>query len=1109
MAACPACGAAVAAGDRFCASCGTALRQGGAREERKVVTVLFCDLVGFTSGAERLDPEDVRATLGPYATRLRDVLESFGGTVEKFVGDAVMALFGAPAAREDDPERAVRAALAIREAVADLNESGLPIELRIRIGVNTGEALVTLGARPAAGQGMAAGDVVNTAARLEQAAAVNGILVGETTYRATRHAIAYAAAEPVTAKGKASPVAAWEAMATLAAGADVVEVTRAPLIGRDDELEILRGAFARTRHESAPQLVTLVGVPGIGKSRLVAELAAIVDADPEPVFWRQGRSLPYGDGVTFWALGEMAKTQAGILHTDGAAAAAAKLSEAVTALLPDETEARWVEAQLRPLVGLEADRSGGGRDLEFAAWRRFFESMAELRPLVLVFEDLHWADETLLDFVDELVDRIAGVPLLVVATARPELFERRPSWGGGKRNATTVALAPLEDTETAELLGALLDETTLPVESRAELLVLVGGVPLCAEEYVRMLGDRGFLRGGRLAGELPLPETVQGIIAARLDALDPAEKAVVHAAAVIGRSFWLGALAAVVGVEVPELEERLVALERKEFLRRERRSAVASERQFSFWHVLVRDVAYAQIPRGDRAEKHRLAAEWIESLAPERTDDRAEMLVHHYRAALEFARVARQPTEELARRARRALREAGDRASTLYAFAAAVRFYADALELSPEPDAELQLRYGHALMRTGENGARIVAAARDALLADGEGALAAEAEVVIAEAAWREGRHEIAVEGFRRASELVEEVAESPTKAYVLSRVTAFLMADEQQEQAIEVGGRTIAMAESLGLDELKSYTLASVGVARTSIGDRRGLDDLVQSLELADRNGVPDYVVRCHFNLGSTYANIGDLESAFDHYARGGDIAARLGDPVLNRWFAAEALFEHWWRGAWDEALAASLALREELGEDAAWITLDAGIVCAAILSARGDPETAAREIERATAFARAAESPQALIPALASAARFALDVGDVASAREQLGELHERWRETSFMPGFWSAAAAVVAVGVGEEAAFVDAARSARAGTRWLEAATAYVDGRYQEAADVYRLIGSRPDEAFARLRAASALRASGRDPEAAAELESALAFFRETGARRYLAEAEPLHH
>jgi class 3 adenylate cyclase/tetratricopeptide (TPR) repeat protein len=1108
---CGTCGAVVPADARFCPSCGAAVDTEEMREERKVVTVLFCDLVGSTSGAEHLDPEDVRATLAPYSARLRTEIERFGGTVEKFVGDAVMALFGAPRSHEDDPERAVRAALAIRDAVAELNLSGLPMELRVRIGINTGEVLVALGARPGLGEGMAAGDVVNTAARLEQAARSDSILVGEAAYRATRDAIEYAEVAPVTAKGKEQPVRAWEARATRAPAApDLVDPSRSPLIGRDDELDVLRGAFDRVRRDRTPQLVTLVGVPGIGKSRLVAELAAAVAQGPEAVVWRQGRSLPYGDGVTFWALAEMTKAQAGILHSDGAAAAAAKLHDAVAALVADESEARWIERQLRPLVGLDLGREGARRDVEFGAWRRLFESMAERHPLVLVFEDLHWADDALLDFVDELVDRSVDVPLLVVGTTRPELFERRPGWGGGKRNALTITLTPLDDAEAARLLSVLLDRAVLPAHSQAELLLLVGGVPLCAEEYVRMLDDRGLIRHGRLTGELPLPETVQGIIAARLDALAAPEKSVVQAASVLGRSFWLGGLAMVTGVGEAELEERLLALERKEFVRRERRSTVANERQYTFRHVLLRDVAYAQIPRRDRVRLHVRAAEWIDSLAPERAEERAEMLAYHYLAALEFARAVRAPTDDLEVRARRALREAGDRAAALQAFAAAARFYGDALELWPADDPEterVRLLYGQALVRSDGRGAEIVATARDGLLARGDTAAAAEAEAVLVDLAWREGRHEDAVAAFTRAAALLDDLPSSDTKAYVSSRLATFLMADGSYEEAVGVGERTRIMADELGRDDLKASALISIGVARVNLGDARGLDDLNESLALALRQGAPEPVVRGHFNVASTLANLGDLEHAFDHYGRGAKVAARLGDPAFRHWFAAEGLYECWWRGAWDKALSATNALRHDLDDETgSWIQLDAGIVCGAILCARGELDAARSETEAALEFGRSAASAQALLPALGASARYAVEVGERQRALVLLEELLALWHESQLLPGFWVADAAVVAVDLGLADGFIERAVDARAPTRWLQAAEAYVEGRPEAAADLYERIGSRPDEAHARLRAAG-LRMADRPEDADRELRRALAFYRETGARRILARAEPL--
>src|SRR5947209_8332832 len=483
------------------------------RKERKIVTVLFADLVGFTARAEQLDPEDVEAILRTVHERLRSEPGRFSGTVVKFIGDAVMALFGAPVAHEDDPERAVRAALAIRDWARE-EES-----VQVRIAVNTGEALINLGARPESGEGMAAGDVVNTTARLQSAAPVNGVLVGETTYRATNQVIDYRGAEPVEAKGKTDRLAVWEAVEARARVGTEVVSTRTALVGRARELDQLVDGLARARQESSTQLVTIVGVPGIGKSRLVYELWQLADAGAEIIFWRHGRSLPYGDGVTFAALAEMVKAQVGILETDSADDATAKLRDSIAALV-GEAERAWIEAKLRPLVGLGAESELGGdrRSESFAAWRRFFEALAEQRPLVLVFEDLHWADDDLLDFVDELPDWVDGAPLLVLCTARPELLDRRSGWGGGKRNALMISLSPLGDEETARLIADLLDRAVLPAETQTALLARAGGNPLYAEQFVRMISER-------TDGEAELPETVQGIIAARLDSLSSEEKA--------------------------------------------------------------------------------------------------------------------------------------------------------------------------------------------------------------------------------------------------------------------------------------------------------------------------------------------------------------------------------------------------------------------------------------------------------------------------------------------------------------------------------------------------------------------------------------------------------
>ena len=574
MAVCTACGQENPEGFKFCGACGVALEQrGAAREERKVVTVLFADLVGFTSRAEKLDPEDVRALLAPYHTRLRDELERFGGTVEKFIGDAVMALFGAPVAHEDDPERAVRAALAIRDWVREEEA-----ELQLRIAVNTGEALIALGARPDAGEGMASGDVVNTTARLQSAAPVNGILAGEMTYRATRHAIEYGEAAPVDAKGKAEPVPVWEALQARAAqGVDLLRNVQTQLVGRARELDALRDALARARAERTAQLVTLVGVPGIGKSRLVYELFRMVDADAELISWRQGRSLPYGESVGFWPIAEMVKAEAGIMESDPPAEVSDKVRRIAEGVAHANID--WLAEHLLRVVGVGGDMpvSPDRRSEAFAAWREFFEELAEQGPLVLVFEDLHWADEGTLDFVEHLVDWATSVPLLIVGTARPELLERRTTWGGGTANALTLSLNPLSNDETARLIAALAERPLLDAVTQQSLLENAQGNPLYAEQFVRMVVERG-----EEAAEFDLPESVQGIIAARLDGLDSADKLVLQDAAVIGKVFWAGAVAALGDLPPAEVEERLHGLERKEFVQRARRSTVSGEVEYAF-----------------------------------------------------------------------------------------------------------------------------------------------------------------------------------------------------------------------------------------------------------------------------------------------------------------------------------------------------------------------------------------------------------------------------------------------------------------------------------------------------------------------------------------------
>src|SRR6266508_2271369 len=908
---CPSCGYENAEGAKFCSECGAPLApREAAREERKVVTVLFADLVGFTARAEALDPEEVRALQTPYWERIRSELERFGGTVEKFIGDAVMALFGAPTAHEDDPERAVRAALAIRDWA---REEG---ELEVRIGITTGEALVSLGARPEAGEGMASGDVVNTASRLQDAAPENGILVDATTQRATQQTIEFGEAEPVEAKGKSEPVAVFEPIeARSRYGVDVAEDVQTPLVGREKELDLLVDTLARVRSEREPQLLTLVGVPGIGKSRLVWELFQAVERDPDLIFWRQGRSLPYGEGVTYWALSEMAKAQAGILETDSAEIAAEKLAHAVGTVVAEPADAEWIARHLQPLVGLAGDEelAADHRSEAFAAWRRFFEALAERSPLVLVFEDLQWADDGLLDFVDYLVEWSSGVPLLVVATARPELLERRPAWGGGKPNSTTLSLAPLSRDETALLLAALLEQAVLPVELQTELLARAEGNALYAEEYVRMLQDRGHLHreDGRWrfeqAENFPLPESVQGLVAARLDALPAEEKALVQDAAVMGKVFWVGAVASVGAQSRAAIEERLHALSRKEFVRRERRTSVAGEEQLTFLHVLVRDVAYGQIPRGRRAAKHRAAAEWIASLSADRSEDRAEMLAHHYLSAIELAQASGQDASEFAEPARLALRDAGDRALALNAYAAAARLYAFALDLWPDEAVDkpsLLLRLGKARYFGEASGEDILTQARDGLLAAGDREAAAEAEVLLGIYFGNQGQRDLEDEHVERAGKLVEGLPSTSSKAYTLSQLASSLMMSGNTEESIRVGREALEIAEQLGLHERQAHALNSIGISLVAAGDLGGVAMIEQGLALAVEHNLPE-AGRAYGNLAEAVANYqGDVRRAAELRAEGLRVAERFGLAHMVSFLRGERIVACYWLGDWDEGV-------------------------------------------------------------------------------------------------------------------------------------------------------------------------------------------------------------
>ena len=643
-------------------------------EERRVVTTLFCDLVGFTSLSERNDPELIDAFLRRYYAVARTAVEAYGGTVEKFIGDAVVAVFGVPALHEDDPERAVRAGLRLVDEIDALpGIAGKAVE--VRVGVNTGEALVRLDVDPGSGEGFLTGDAVNVAARLQSAAPAMAVAVGEATHAATEKVFSFDACHAVTVKGKSQPLRAWIATAPLARTGSELRTFSSAFVGREEEVTALLELVDAASGERSPRFALIVGEAGIGKSRLLTELARRLDDRPELATWRQGRCLPFGSNVTFWALAEIVRDSAGVLESDGVARSEARL-EATLPVGPDRERLR---ARLRPLLGLEAEEAS--REENFSAWREFLECLAGSEPAVLVVEDLHWADEAMLAFMDYLAQSTAQVPLVVVATARPEVLELTGVGAGYVAIATSVPLGPLSGEETAELARARLGAKSLPTDLQALILERSGGNPLFAEELVRLLEDRGLLEssGGRVGlkpgVDVPMPDSIGSLIAARLDLLSAERKALLADAAVVGRTFWAGAVSAVGPHESAEVFEGLHELVAKELVSPVRGSSIEGEAEFLFVHALVCDVAYAQLTRADRAAKHAALARWLEDRTRGRTEDMAEVLAFHYGTALELASSCHLELEdELIEPTSRYLALAGGRAAPLDATAAAVHF---------------------------------------------------------------------------------------------------------------------------------------------------------------------------------------------------------------------------------------------------------------------------------------------------------------------------------------------------------------------------------------------------------------------------------------------------
>ncbi|HEX8646488.1 MAG TPA: adenylate/guanylate cyclase domain-containing protein [Thermoleophilaceae bacterium] len=1003
--ACPVCGTVNPAEAKFCMNCGSQLAAPAAGapappgppapapasglglppgaaarpepppEERRQVTVLFADLSGYTAVSERMDPEAVKALVDRALKRLADEVRRYGGTVDKYIGDNVMALFGAPVAHEDDAERAVRAALGMQDAMGEVN-AGLPdgVTFALRVGLNTGEVL----AGAVGDDYTVVGDTVNVASRLQSAAVPGTVVVGERTFRATSAAIRYERLEPLELKGKSEPVPAWRALGTAAEQAvgRAESGTEAPLVGRDYEIGMLVSLYDRVVAERRPALVTLIGEAGVGKSRLLREFERrVCDRDDAPAL-RTGRSLPYGSGVVYWALSEVVRAECGILETDSAETAWRKLVDAVTEDEPAEAAERRAAVIARSLgldvpgevaATLDSDDPERMRDELFSALRSKIERSAQQRPLVLAFEDIHWADEGMLDAIEHLAQWVRA-PLMLVCLTRGELLERRPTWGGGRRNATQLFLEPLTVEDTRELVTALLGSAN---GSGAEVIPAVaersGGNPLFAEEMVRRIAEEG-------AGAADLPDSVQSVLAARLDALEPFERRLVQQAAVVGRTFWASSLATLAAEEGQDLERALLALQEKDILAPGSERSLEGEREFAFKHVLIRDVAYGMLPRGVRSRKHFEVGRFLEERAGDRTDEVVSLLAEHYGRAAELGREAGLDGDALGpirERALRFLEEAGDAAALLYSNQESAAHYRRARVLADGGDPGLGARIGEKL---GDVSLRV-------------------------------GRVDEAIEvwdlclEYHRGEEDLERVADLHRK------IGAAQSHKGERRSAIEHYQKGINLLKDgpPRLELVRLYEEAAWLYLHT--GDNMlAIYASEKALRLAERLGETRAASRAHGIFGRVFGRIGDNEKARTNLERSVELArgSDHGETIL----ALLALGRHLEVSEADaagaqEAYGEALALAEQVGDLPNQVELHASL--AQLAAYRGDWDQLASSTD---ASARLAEREglvgKLCLPyALRGLQRWR--EGDLAAAAEQYRRAHELaeqvgWSELAF---------------------------------------------------------------------------------------------------------------
>jgi class 3 adenylate cyclase/tetratricopeptide (TPR) repeat protein len=1124
---CPACGAGHRPGAKFCGECGAPL--GGAEQprsdsadsgspvgERRLVSVLFADLVGFTGASEGEDPEDVRELLGRYFETAREIVERYGGVVEKFIGDAVMAVWGTPIAYEDDAERAVRAALDLVDGVRAL---GAGIEARV--GVLTGEAAVTLGAQ---GQGMVAGDLVNTASRLQGAAAPGTVLVGDATMNAAARAIAFEPAGEHTFRGKTSPTPAYRALRVVAhvGGGGRSEMLEAPFVGRDEELRVLKELLHVSGRDPRTRLVSITGVGGIGKSRLAWELEKYVDGVRESVYWHRGRSPAYGEGITFWALGEMVRGRCKLAETDDESSTRARIAETVAEYVADPDDRRWIEPALLALLGLDPPPPGG-RDALFSAWRMFFEAIAERGTTVLIFEDLQWADSGLLDFIEHVLEWSRGAPLLLITLSRPELFDRRPDWGAGTRNFTALALDALSEDTMRELLSGLVPG--LPSDAANAIVERADGVPLYAVEMVRMLVGEGRLEQvegayrpvGEL-GELSIPNTLRSLIASRLDSLDAPDRALLQDASVLGQSFTPSGLASVAGLPEDEVTSRLRSLVRRELIRMELDPRSPERGQYAFVQALIREVAYGTLARADRRSRHLAAARFLESLGE---DELAGAVATHYLDAHRLS--AEGPdAEEIAEKARAALTSAADRAASLGAHDQAITYLELVMSITTEPSDRANL-LDDAAVEADAAGQYAASEqyAREAIAlfgASGERAGFARATTHLGQTLINAGQAERAIEVFDSALKGTDESGTDldEARARLLAGLAHACQRHAQYERGLSAADEALVLAERLALDDVIASAMVTKATVLGRLGRPRESTALVEGgLRLAQKNGQIKLELRARNNLAAALST-DDFRQPGEIMRGGLELAEKVGDRQMALWLTSAVSTYDFVAGRdWDAILALIDRHLERdldpfdrinLGQSRLWI-----------LAEQGKPVDA--ELAELDALLAGASDTQ-----LRAGLEMARAVIELAQERYE-DAFDTAMRAIQIEPGFVGIAgdlACQAAIGLRdvERLRTVDAqrARVARVGrlieleSMELEAAVAALEGRTTDAVRTYRelLRHWREMEQFffvARDGLNFVTLVGPEEPEARAAGEEARTIFARLGAEPALARLDAL--